>query len=375
MHDRVRGAKQRESLHQEISSLYRDYADWKARVQKETDVTYSFEVSFLQQWGSPDGGSPALQIYAAPSLDWTVFKGTRWGTGSVQAAYNLVRYPTNQDGAGIQSNLGSLTPINDFPANTQNFAQLSYTQASPDNKWLFTAGQYPLYNFDGNAYLGNQQQNFNNFLLAQNGSQTYLSTGLGAYLQFNATSTLQFAAGFQGANNVSGKTISTSSFSNDCCAWFGYVQWTPHFRGLGSAQYSFAYFDTPSIPSQPATRGWSINAVQSLDETWAVFGRANGANGSVNPIRKSYALGAAINNPLKRTSTDQIALAVGFSVVASPPINPPSARNEIVIEAYWTWTFVGGLLLTPSVQYLSHPALYPTRDAVWVGSLRATLPF
>ena len=94
VHDRIRRAQQRESLYQEISGLYRDYANWKARMQKETNVAYSLDVSLLQQWGSPDGGSPALQIYAAPSLDWTVFKSSNWGTGSIQVAYNLVTYPT-----------------------------------------------------------------------------------------------------------------------------------------------------------------------------------------------------------------------------------------------------------------------------------------
>ena len=150
----------------------------------------------------------------------------------------MVTYPTTQNPAAIQSNLGLITPINDSPSNTENFAQLTYTHATPDNKWLLTAGQYPLYNFDGNAYLNNPQQNFNNFLFAQNATQTYLSTGLGAYLQFNATSTLQLAAGFQGANNVLGQAISATNFSNTCCASFGYVQWTPHLHGLGSAQYS-----------------------------------------------------------------------------------------------------------------------------------------
>ena len=375
VHDRIRRAQQRESLYQEISHLYRDYTNWKARVQKETNVAYSFDVSLLQQWGSPDGGSPALQIYAAPSLDWTVFKSSNWGTGSIQVAYNLVTYPTNQNAASIQSNLGLITPINDFPSNTENFAQLTYTQASPDNKWLLTGGQYPLYNFDGNAYLGDQQQNFNNYLFAQNATQTYLITGLGAYLQFNATSTLQFAAGFQGANNVSGEAISTKNFSNDCCAWFGYVQWTPRFHGFGSAQYSFSYFSTPSIPAQSSTRGWSVNAVQNLNETWAVFARANGANGFVTQIRNSYALGVAMNNPLKRSSTDQIALAVGLSQAASPPTNPPNTRNEKPIEAYWTWTFFGGVLLTPSVQYIFDPALSPTKNGVWGLSLRATFLF
>jgi len=375
MHDNIRRAQRRESLYPEITGLYADYTNWKARVQNETNVAYSMDVSLLEQWGFPDGGSSALQLYATPSLDWTVFKSSNWGTGSVQVAYNAVTYPTAQNAAAIQSNLGLITPINDSPSNTQNFAQLTYTQATPDNRWLFTAGQYPLYNFDGNAYLNNQQENFNNFLFAQNATQTYLPTGLGAYLQFNATRTLQLAAGFQSANNVLGQAISAKNVSNTCCASFGYVQWAPHLHGLGSAQYSFSYFFTPSIPTQSSSRGWSVNAVQNLNETWAVFARANGANGFVTQIKNSYALGVAMNNPLKRSSTDQIALAVGLSEAASPPTNPPNARNEKPIEAYWTWTFLGGLLLTPSVQVILDPALNSTKNDVWVLSLRATLLF
>jgi len=180
------------------------------------------DVSLLEQWGFANGGSPALQIYAAPSLDWTAFKSKAWGTGSIQEAYNVTGYPTTQNAAGIQSKLGLITPINDSPAKKLNFAQLTYTQASPANKWLFTAGQYPLSNFDGNAYLGNQQQNFSSYLFAQNATQTYLNAGLGAYVQFNPTSTIQLAAGFQGANNALGQTISIKNFNRDCCASFGY---------------------------------------------------------------------------------------------------------------------------------------------------------
>jgi porin len=375
LHDNIRRAQRRESLHQGISDAYTDYAKWKARVQSETNVAFSMDVSLLEQWGLADGGSPALQIYAAPSMDWTAFKSKGWGTGSVQVAYNVTGYSTKQNAADIQSNLGMTTPINDISTKTFTFSQLSYTQATPDNKWLFTAGQYPLSNFDGNAYLGNQQQNFNNYLFAQNATQTYLDAGLGAYVQFNATSTVHLAAGFQGANNVLGQTMSAKNFNRDCCAWFGYLQWAPSFPGLGVAQYSFSYFDTPNIPAQPASRGWSVNAVQNLSDTWAVFARVNGANGFVTPIKSSYALGLAMNNPMQRASTDQIALAVGLSDAAGPPINPPTARNEKVIEAYWTWTYSGGLLLTPSMQLIVDPALDPTKRNVSVFALRATFMF
>ena len=133
----------------------------------------------------------------------------------------------------------------------------------------------------------------------------------------------------------------------------------------------------PSVPAQPqASRGWSVNAVQNLGDTWALFGRANRAYDFVSPIRASYALGVAMNNPLGRSPTDQIGLAVGLSDVGVIP-NPPTGRlrNEQVIETYWNWTIAKALLLTPDVQYIRNPALAPSRDSAWVFSLRSTLMF
>lgn len=376
LHDELRRAQERESLYQRISGVYTDYTKWKARVEADTGLAFSMEASVLQQWGLPGGGSPAFQLYATPSLDWTLFRSKTWGTGSVQVAYDAVpHYPTRQDAGDIQSRLGLVTPINDVAHRSFTFAQLSYTHATPDNKWLVTAGQYPLWNFDGNAYLGNQQENFNNYILAQNGSSTYRSTGWGAYVQYNATATLQFAGGVQATNNLSGETLTTRGAEDHCCAWFAYAQWTPAFPDLGAAQYSFSYFDTPGVPSQAASRNWSVNAVQHLGKHWAVFGRANGASGYVSAIRSSYAVGAALLDPFARAPTDQLAIAVGYSDTAPPPANPPSARDEKVVEAYWTWTLFGGLLLTPSLQVIVDPALDPGRRSVSVLSLRATLLF
>ena len=82
-----------------------------------------------------------------------------------------------------------------------------------------------------------------------------------------------------------------------------------------------------------------------------------------------------MNNPLKRAATDQLALALGLSEAANPPVTPAGARNEKVIEVYWTWTFFGGLLLTPAVQVILDPALAPQRGHATILSLRITLLF
>jgi carbohydrate-selective porin OprB len=104
-------------------------------------------------------------------------------------------------------------------------------------------------------------------------------------------------------------------------------------------------------------------------------GRANGAWGYQGSIRGSYVIGGAMNNPLGRSKLDQIGLAIGYAEAADPPVNPPGSGDETIVDAYWSWAFFGGLLLTPDVQYIGNPAEDTGHDGVWALSLRTTLMF
>lgn len=373
IHDNLHRSDVRHALFQESGVLYGDDSRLKARLEKELGLSWSLDLSALPQWGRPNGGSPSVQFLATPSLDWNVVKNKRLGEGSLQFLYISASYPSAQTAATTSKRLGLITAINDYPYNQNILAQLSYTHTVPGNKILITIGQYPFFNFDGNQYLFNQQINFNSYIFSQNGTATYANAGLGAYGQLNLTNTLQLAAGLQNASDLSGDSLTIRNFSSEGYAWFAYAQWTPQFKGLGSAQYSVLMYNVPTVPAQAASRGWSFNAVQNLNTTWALFARANHADAHLTPIRRSFALGAAMNNPLGRAATDQIGVALGISVPAPQPFNPAGARQEKVVEAYWSWTLLGGWLLTPSVQYVRDPALAPDRDSAWALSLRATL--
>lgn len=235
LHDNIRRDRKRRSFFVEANELYGEYARFKNRLEQDVGLSYSIDLSYLQQWGWQNGGSPAGQFLVTPSIDQRLFRSAELGEGSLQIFYTTVSYPTRQTAADVSSNVGVITPINDFPVDQNRFAQLSYTHAFPGNHLLITAGQYPFYNFDGNLYLANQQENFNSYIFAQNDSSTYPIAGLGAYVQLNASKEIQLPAGFQNPNNLSGSTLSTAN-SGAGMAWFAYAQWTPRIQGLGSAQ-------------------------------------------------------------------------------------------------------------------------------------------
>jgi hypothetical protein len=375
VHDSIRRSRRRHSLNQDARALFGNAATLKTHLQREIGLSWSLDLSLLPQWGWPGGSPASIQFQTTPSLNWTALKGKRFGEGSVQISYITSRYLSGTTAADLAKAMGQLTAINDYPVNQDIFAQLSYTQAFPGDKILLTVGQYPFFNFDSNQYLANQQINFNSYIFSQNGSATYPNAGLGAYAQLNLSSQLQVAAGLQNASDIAGATLTTRDFGAGGYAWFAYGQWTPKFQGLGSSQYSFLYYAVPTVSSQSASHGWSVNAVQNLNNTWALFGRANQAADFLTPIRSSLALGAAMNNPLGRSATDQIGLAIGYSTASPPPSNPAGARNETVLEAYWSWTVLGGWLLTPSVQVVLDPAFAPDRTSSWTLSLRGAMMF
>jgi carbohydrate-selective porin OprB len=351
------------------------YAKRKLRLQQETGFQWSLDISLLQQWGLPNGGRTSLQFLAGLSLSYDLFRDDILGSGSLQFAGSLAAYPSEQTAADTGSSLGIISAINDYPGSQRQFEQLTYTQRLPRGRLSISVGQFPFDNFDGNRYLDNQQQDFVNYIFTQNGSATYAAAGLGAYAQFSPAKDVALAVGFQYPNNASAATLTVPGLGIGDHARVAFAQWTPRLSADGSGEYSLTYYDSPAGSQQPATHGWSLNATQDLDEHWALFGRANSAYSTTPSLRASYALGLALKDPLGRDPSDQIGLAIGYSEPGNPPAAPAGARSEKVVESYWKWKVLGGLLLTPDVQFILDPALDPARDSVWVLSLRTTLVF
>ncbi|ESQ17233.1 MAG: hypothetical protein N838_05180 [Thiohalocapsa sp. PB-PSB1] len=141
LHRRITRSSRWEALNRDAKGVYSDYARFKHKIKKEIGLSWSMPVSYLQQWGLPDGGWSAGQFLATPGLDWELFHSERLGTGSLQVSYTLVDYPWRQTAADIAENLGVIAPINDLPGNGEDsFAQLTYTHALPGNKLLLAIG-------------------------------------------------------------------------------------------------------------------------------------------------------------------------------------------------------------------------------------------
>ena len=181
----------------------------------------------------------------------------------------------------------------------------------------------------------------------------------------------------QDANNISGTSISSSDFGKGKYTSFASVSYTPVIAGLGAGQYSILFYNQPGVSAQPGTsNGWSVNFEQALNNSVAIFGRANGVINSPNTIQQSYVIGSVYNNPLGRNALDQIGFATAVNKTNKKVVSSDNIRSyETLLELYWAWGVENWLTITPDVQFYINPALDASKNFATVASLRTTFMF
>lgn len=376
-----KSVKQRQAAFQdrhkraEHESFAKLYGDFKNKLNEQMGLSYSLDVSVLGQRAAPNGKGTPWQTQYYGSIDWNMFK-SKIGNGSLQFAYTNVHY-WGKNGAFLGNRIGVANDVNDYTSNAHYFDQLTYTHQMPgDFSWLsLSFGQFPMYTWDGSQYNSNQQINFINMALSQNGSSTYPSASLGGFMTIEPNEEWTFVVGFQDANNISGSKINTHTFHEKKYTSFASLSYTPTIEGLGSGQYSLLVYNQPGVEAQPGTtNGWSVNISQNFGEKWAAFARVNGNTGN-EPIKQSYVLGGVYNNPLNRNALDQIGFATAINKL-NRTVNGPDTRTvETVLEGYWAWGLSNFVTLTPDVQFYINPGLDKDNKTATVASIRATFMF
>lgn len=352
------------------------YQRFKKDLYNKTGISFDGDISLLGQRAAPGGRVTPWQTVYYGEVNWDAYK-SRFGNGSFNISYTSARYYGTYDGEYLGSKIGVASDLNDYSTNSNYFNELSYThQFVGDMKWLaITVGQFPMYNFDSNPYMSNQQIDFNNLAMSQNGTYSYPSASMGAYATFTPNEKWSASIGFQDAHNVTGNDLEFDTATDGKYTGFGALSYTPTIAGLGQGTYGFLFYHQPSVKEQPEeSYGWSFNFSQNLGEKWAVFGRINGTTHSAS-LKQSYALGGAYLNPFNRNELDMW----GFGVAVNKPnrkiLGSDARKMETVLETYYDFAINDYLLITPDIQMYVKPALERDTDIATVYSIRFTLMF
>jgi hypothetical protein len=359
--------------------LYDDYTAFKNRLAADYNITFSMPASYFLQSATPYGGKPVSLFVYAPSLSWTPFHDDTWGSGQFNIAFSQNQYWSGTTNAAQQARIGTITGPNDWSSNGYTWAQVSYTQTFPGMlNWLsVTGGQYGFGAFDGDLYAGNAQTNFITYALAQNATQTYPNAGIGGYMTASVPNTsLSFNAGFQGATDVTGRTLSVHGYQTGKYALFGNALWATNVPGMGAGSYNLLVYEQPSVPMQPGhSVGVSFAMSQALNKDYGVFARANYASGSNLQVTSSFGGGGIVNDPFGRHPNDQLGLGMFLNRGNSNVIGGGSVTPrlwEYGPELYYNYTLMKGVQITPDAAAILNPVLAPNHSAAYIFMLRLT---
>ena len=340
------------------------------------NLQFSMTTSFYWQVAAPPGGPALGQIVGTPSLTWTPFKDTAVGSGTFIVSFQYHHF-FGESSTSQQDRIGLITTPNDWLDNGYGHDQISYTHTMPGElRWLsVTVGQYSFNLFDDNLYASGAQTSFIGYALAQNGTSTYATAGVGAYLQATSPDArFLLSGGFQTASDITGTLLATGGFTQGKYAYFLAARWTPHF--LGGGRYSLVAYTQPAVPNQPSrSQGISFSAAQSLGHKLGLFLRVNNASGAVTPIETSVAWGGVYQDPLRRNDQDQIGAGLFWNKTNHAVVVQAARAAEWGAEIYYNLTIIKGLQVTPDLQMFFDPARMPGASPAVVFTLRSTVFF
>ncbi len=337
------------ALHARAADLFERYNQQKNKWVETYGIDFGLDTTLSWQQVASHGKKTLFRTFYTPYFNARLFEN-----GQFHFLTNFVRF-YNQTAAEASAKAGVANMINTYDANYNELLALYYTHQL--GNFELGLGQIPICYFDGVTASDLQRQYFLNNAIAQNGTFTYPSSGLGGYVSAQITPDVKFSLGAIDAANptahgVHGKNLKDGKFST-----FAAFQYQPIINGY-QGSYSLLVYDKPSVQRAPVkSQGVSVYLAQDVSKQHSVFFRFDASSGDYSLLKHSYALGLLWNDPLKRARNDQFALAYTLNKVNKNAVDTKTYHAyEQTVETYYDYQLYSNISLRPDVQFYVNPA-------------------
>jgi len=343
--------------------------DWKGKLKKNYGLELGLAYTALYQSASdaPAGaddnaGSGIFRILTR----WALLKNESGDTGTLVVGYDHRHaYTDSAPGdfgfAGYYGISGTL-----FSDVKGILGDLNWQQTFGGGRYGVVAGR-----FDPNDYFNvlgyaNPWTSFQNLFILFNGSIAIpdWSTGIGAGLWLNDQ---WFAkAALSDVNGV--LTESEFKFDTDELYSTAEIGWSPsrEQRYFQNVHLTWWHADEKENGGSEESDGVAVSANWTWDQTWMLFTKAGWSDGSAPLYNESYTVGTL---HYFSTRSDLFGLAFNWG---DPPAGS-GLNDQSTTELFYRLQFAQNLAITPSLQYITDPALNPAEDSLSIFGLRVRL--
>lgn len=362
-----------------LSRNLQPYFDFKTRVNEQHGFSFGGDYNLLYQNASKSSGEDnaaggVLRFYGT----WKLTGHDSLDSGSlvfkVENRHKLVTDIAPQQ-LGAEFGYAGLTAIT-FSNAGNVLTNLYWQQTFNDNRIAFLAGIVDTTDYVTVYGLVNPWTDFSNLAFSTDPTIPVPNQGGGAAVRGMLTDNLYLLGGLADTNgDPSDPGDSFNSFFNDR-EYFKHLEfgWVASLkdRFKNNIHLTLWQSDERKESQVPEGAGAAFSFNKVINERWLPFlrlGYSDGGGGAFLDRSLSAGLGYF---PTKRSDTFGIGVNWGRP---SEKLYGPDADNQFTAEMFYRFQLFQHMTVTPDIQYLKNPVLYPEKTTVWVVGLRARLVF
>ena len=352
----------------EFDKSIQPYYEWKRKIREKHNLQFGQDYTALYQKSSDsvtDTDSASAGVYRLYGRWLAVGKENKNDGALVFKIENSHKYGTVSPD-DFNKNLGYLGStgilysdlgwvLNDF----------NWQQRFNNDKGGFVIGRA-----DPNDYMdvvdyANPWTTFQNLNVLENQSIAIPDTGFTAGIGYAFDDQWYLKLAAHDANG----SLDDPGFFEQGAEFFSFAEigWTPAIdeRDLKDMHVTFWHVDQRVSENVPEGEGIALGGSWSFDKEWIIFGRTGQSRGKASLMRRSTTLGFS---HIWKAYLDVFGLAVNYS----EPVDE-SLREQTTMETFLKVKLAQNIAITPSFQWLIHPALNPQQDHLQIYGLRVRI--
>lgn len=342
----------------------------KERLTERHGFTPGFDYTGLYQHysDSPVNEEDAAGGIARAYGTWTIAGRESGNTTSVTYKMeNRHRIETDlaPQGAGIAA--GSTLPTGTAFSNTNTLlTNLFFQQRLAGGKMTFQAGMIDVTDFIDVYGMISPWMHFQNLAFLTSPAIAVPNQGMAVAGGAMLTSNIYVIGSLADANGDPTLTVNPFDSFFDTAEYFksAEIGWTSE-QGriyLDNVHVTYWHQDAREAAGVEESEGVAFSAAKFIKDKWLPFIRGGWSSGTAAPMKRTISGGIG----LRRENKDVVGIGISWG---EPSVS--GLRNQTTGEVFYRWQVNDVLAITPSLQWIHHPALDPTNDNLVVLGLRA----
>ncbi len=362
-----------------LAPYFEPYWDFKNQVKADHGLAFGGDYTFQYQGASRSLGEEdnAAGGVARFFGNWALInRGTADAGSLVFKVENRHRVGTDiaPQALGPEIGYAGLTSAIWSDAGSL-LTNLYWQQGFDDNRFAFVAGIVDVTDYFDLYALINPWTDFGNLVFLTSPTIPAPSQGLGAAARANFADHYYVIAGLGDANGDPSNTNDSISGFFDDHEYFKHIEigWFPSWAQRYTDNIHVGAWHVDERDAAQVEDGWGMtfSVCKMLRDHWLPFVRAGYADGGGALLERSVSAGLGYFWQ-DRADVTGIGLSWGRP---NEDLFGPDLEDQYTAEAYWRIQFMKHVTVTPSIQLLIDPALYPEANQLCVFGVMARLMF